>query len=175
MDRARHGAPDTARPAALARQSGYDAAAMNREIASNDRLVRKRWPVLFWANIGTLIAAAACLATVIALLVYETTGLLQISDRSALDRMIGAAYVLTAVFGVAFMLTGYLRLFMVHLAPSHAPQSRAVRRQFSPFQRLAGAVVLLGALSAGWLHWGWGTAILFLVVFAVVYLPILLR
>jgi len=149
---------------------------MNRELASNDRLVRERWPLLFWANRGTLIGAAACLVGVIVLLVFEAIQPLRGSDRSEIDGFIGAAYVLTAVLGVGFMLTGYLRLFMVHRVPGHVPQSKNTARQIgSLVPRLAGATVLFAAVAAGWLHWGWGSIILFLVVFAVVYLPLLWR
>jgi len=149
---------------------------MNRELASNDGLVRERWPLLFWANRGTLIGAAACLLGVIALLVFKAILPLRASDRSEVDGFIGAAYVLTAVLGVSFMLTGYLRLFMVHRVPGHVPQSKSAARPFgSLVLRLAGATVLFAAVAGGWLHWGWGSVILFLVVFAVVYLPLLWR
>ena len=149
---------------------------MNRELASNDRLVRERWPLLFWANRGTLVGAAACLCGVIALRVFEAILPLRAFDRSEVDGFIGAAYVLTAVLGVGFMLTGYLRLFMVHRVPGHVPQSKTTARPIgSLVPRLAGATVLFAAVAAGWLHWEWGYVVLFLVVFAVVYLPLLWR
>ena len=148
---------------------------MTRELASNDRLVQERWPVLFWVNRGALIAAAVCLASVIALLVYEATQPLPLSAHSELDGLIGVAYVLTGALGLGFMLTGYLRLFLVHRVPGHASQSRPVRGRSSPIQRLAGLLVFTTAVAAGWVHWGLGTVMLFLVVFAVVYLPILWR
>ena len=149
--------------------------ALTPALLSNDRLAERRWPVLFWANRVALVAAAACLATTIALLILESVNAPASSDRSRIDGLIGAAYVLTAVFGVGFMLTGYLRLFMVHRTPGHEIQPRPPRRGISLFQRLAGGAVLLSAIAAGWVHWGIGTAILFLVVFAVVYLPVLWR
>jgi hypothetical protein len=149
---------------------------MNRELASNDRLVRERWPLLFWANRSTLIGAAASLLAVIALRVFEAILPLRASDRSEVDGFVGPAYVLTAVLGLGFMLTGYLRLFMVHRIPGHVPQSKRVARPIgSLVLRLTGATVLFAAVATGWLHWGLGSVILFLVVFAVVYLPLLWR
>jgi len=113
---------------------------------------------------------------VIALLVFEAIRPLRASDRSEVDGFIGAAYVATAVLGVGFMLTGYLRLFMVHSVPGHVPQSKSTARPIgSLVLRLAGATVLFAAVAAGWIPWGWGSVILFLVVFAVVYLPVLWR
>ncbi len=148
---------------------------MNRELLSGDRLARDRWPALFWANRLTLIGAAVCLTTTIALLVYESGRAVEAPERVTLDGIVGAAYVLTALLGIAFMVTGYLRLFLVHRVPDHAPWPRRPRPRIGVFQRLAGAVVFFGAVAAGWIHWGVGTAILLLVVFAVVYLPVLWR
>ncbi len=148
----------------------YDPGALNRELLTDDRVARNRWPVLFWANRLALIGAAACLAATVALLVYESARPLVVSDRSTVDGMIGAAYALTALLGVAFIATGFLRLFMVHRLPDHVPKPRPVRRQVGLMPRLAGAVVFLAAVAAGWVHSGIGTAVLFVVVFAVVYL-----
>jgi hypothetical protein len=148
----------------------YDPGALNRELLTDDRVARNRWPVLFWANRLALIGAAACLAGTVVLFVYESARPLAVSDRSTLDGMIGAAYVLTALLGVAFLATGFLRLFMVHRLPDHVPKLRPARRKVGLMPRLAGAVVFLAAVAAGWVHWSIGTAVLLVVVFAVVYL-----
>jgi len=148
---------------------------MNQELLSGDRLARDRWPVLFLANRLTLIGAAVSLATTVGLLVYESARPIDATTRSTMDGIVGGTYVLTALFGVAFMVTGYLRLLLVHRAPDHVPWPRPPRPRIGVVQRLAGAVVFFGAVAAGWIHWGIGTAILLLVVFAVVYLPVLWR
>ena len=137
--------------------------------------MRDRWPVLFWADRLALFGAAVCLATTIALLAYESATPSEASTRATLDGIAGTAYVLTALLGVAFMATGYLRLFLVHGVPDHKPWPRPPRAEIGLFQRVAGAVVLFGAVAAGWIHWGIGTAILLLVVLVVVYLPVLWR
>jgi hypothetical protein len=144
---------------------------MSRELLSDDRVVRERWPVLYWANRLTLIGAALSLIATVALLIYDSTGERSASDRAFLNEMIGAAYVSTALLGVGFMVTGYLRLFMVHRLPGHLSRPRPVGRRVGLMQRLAGGVALFISVAAGWVHWGIGTALLFVVVFAVVYLP----
>ena len=130
---------------------------------------------MFWANRLTLIGTAVCLATTVALLVYESARPLDLATRATMDGIAGGAYVLTALLGIAFMVTGYLRLFLVHRIPDHVPWPRPPRPRIWVFQRLAGAVVFFGAIAAGWIHWGIGTAILLLAVFAIVYLPVLWR
>jgi uncharacterized membrane protein HdeD (DUF308 family) len=143
--------------------------ALKRELLTDDRVARNKWPVLFWANRLTLIGAAAGLAATVVLFVYESAWPLAVSDRSTLDGIAGAAYVLTALLGMGFMATGFLRLFMVHRLPGHVPKPRPMRRQLGLMPRLAGAVVFLAAIATGWVHWGVGTAALFVGIFAVVY------
>jgi len=143
---------------------------MKRELLSNDRVARDKWPVLFWANRLALVGAAASLAATIVLLIYESARPPAGSDRASLDGLVGAAYVITALLGVVFIVTGYLRLFMVHRLPSRELTPRPVRRPVGLAPRLAGALVFFAAIAAGWVHWGIGTAVLLVVVFAVVYL-----
>jgi hypothetical protein len=143
---------------------------MNRELFSNDRVARYRWPVLFWANRLALIGAAASLAAMIALFAYGSALPPAESGRAFINGLVGGAFVLTALLGVGFMFTGYLRLFMVHRLQIHELTPRPVRRPVGLVPRLAGAVVFLAAIAAGWVHWDLGTAVLIVVVFAVLYL-----
>lgn len=130
---------------------------------------------MFWANRLTLIGTAVCLVTTVALLVYESARPIDAATRATMDGIAGGAYVLTALLGISFMVTGYLRLFLVHRVPDHVPGPRPPRPRIRVFQRLAGAVVFFGAIAAGWIHWGIGTAMLLLAVFVIVYLPVLWR
>jgi hypothetical protein len=138
---------------------------------SEDRVTREKWPVLYWANRFALAGAGAGLVVWIAFLVYQAERPLSPVTRSMVNGIEGAAFLLGAASGLIFIVTGYVRLYKVHGLPGRAPRAPAGAK---PTRRLAGImvgiVVLVSATLVGWVHWGIGTALVFVVVIGGLYL-----
>jgi hypothetical protein len=137
---------------------------------SEDRVTREKWPILFWANRLSLAGAGAGLVVWIALLVYQAEHPLSAASQSTVNGIEGAAFLLGALSGLLFIVTGYVRLYKVHRLPGRGPREMGAK----PTRRLAGIivgiVVLVPAILAGWVHWDIGTALVFVVVVGGLYL-----
>ena len=143
---------------------------MSGELLSDDHVARQRWPVLFWANRAALGGAGVCLVGCVSLIAYQAASHPPAETQTVLNGVEGAVYVLTAVFGVAFVVTGYIRLLKVHRLSGRPRRTREItpRRRFAGI--IGSLVVLVPAILAGWVHLEIGTLALFAVVFGIVYL-----
>ena len=146
----------------------YDPAVMSRQVASDNVAARKRWPLLFWSNWILLVLAAVFFAIWIGGAFYQGQQSGSGSNDSPVALIPGTAFVLGSVFALAFVVTGYVRLFRVHRLPEHRIRSpgNPVRRRAA---RVLGLIVVAGGVVASWLHWNVQTAVAILLVVPVLY------
>ncbi|HEY4888456.1 MAG TPA: hypothetical protein VIJ58_07730 [Candidatus Dormibacteraeota bacterium] len=136
---------------------------MKRELLSEDHVTRAQWPILFWANRVTLVGLLAGFLIWIGLLVYAATSPPSAETQSTVNGFAGLSFLLGALSGLIFIVTGYVRLYMVHRLPGRVPTTRASRTVGRAGMILA-IVLLTTALLAGWVHWSITTAVVFVVV-----------
>lgn len=150
--------------APLARR--YHSRPMSRQVASDDADVRRQWPVLFWANRVALACAAAGFLIWIVSAGWIATHPPVEAIGSSVRLIPGFAFLTGAVFALAFILTGYVRLLKVHRTPGRviAPSQRLPARRLTGV--LIGAIVLGTGVAAGLLHFDVRTVVVVLIVVA---------
>jgi len=79
---------------------------MSRELLSEDRVTRQKWPILFWANRAALVGAATGLGLWIALLAYQTASPLTEGSQSSINVFGFVAFLLGVLSGLSFIVTG---------------------------------------------------------------------
>ena len=145
---------------------------MMREWVSDDRVARKKWPVLFWLNRVAFWALIALVCVWVALLVL---GRFVPDENGTINGAAGAAFLLGAASGLVFVVSGYVRLYKVHGIPGRAPRKRPARPSSRLVGVVVGVVILSTAILRGSVTLGLETAIVVVVVVGLLYLAQRLR
>jgi hypothetical protein len=144
---------------------------VKRELVSDNRLTRKKWPLLYWINWVSLGACVASLAGFVVTIAYQSSSRLSPEALSNSNGIAGLAVLGFGSFGILFLVTGYIRLFKAHRLPGRVSRTRPARS--TPLlARALGGLVFVSAVLAGWVHWDVETAIVFAVVGVVIYLAV---
>jgi hypothetical protein len=137
---------------------------MSRELLSEDAVTRQKWPILFWANRVALVGTGMGFGVWIGFAAYQTASPISEDSQSTANLLAFVAFLLGVLSGLAFIFTGYVRLYMVHRLPDRAARATEARPMRRLVRIIAGTIVVVLAVLAGWIHWNVETAVVFVVV-----------